>query len=74
MTTEEIAQLERLAEAAYEEMYDAQRYRVKECFQDASGYLAEAIELAERDGLTEVATRLKARKEHIYNVYTHQFR
>ena len=37
-------------------------------------YLADAIRLAEQKHLIEACERLKARKQHIYDVYTHQFR
>jgi len=71
---DDIATFERLAEDAYTRMYDAPRNRAKECYEDAMQYLADAIRAAERSHLTEAIERLKARKEHIYNVYTHQFR
>ena len=74
MTADEIAKFEHLAEDAYTRMYDAPRNRVRECYEDAMQYLADAIKVAERDQLAEAIERLKARKEHIYNVYTHQFR
>ena len=70
----EIARLEQLAEAAYTQMYDAPRHGARDCYEDASSFLAQAIALATHNGLTATAERLKARKEHIYNVYTHQFR
>ena len=70
----EIARLEALAEAANDEMYDASRHRAKECYEDAMSFLAEAIALAEKVRLRRVAARLKARRDHIYNVYNHQFR
>jgi len=70
----EIARREALAEAAYDEMYDASRHRVKECYEDAMGYLMEAIALAEKARLSRTAARLRARKEHIRNVYNDQFR
>jgi len=74
MTADDIAKFEKLAEDAYTKMYDAPRNRAKECYDDAMEYLAEAIKLAERDKLAAAADRLKARKQHIYDVYTHQFR
>ena len=74
MPADEIAKLEQLAEDAYTKMYDAPRNRVRECYEDAMQYLAEAIRAAERDHLVEAAERLKTRKQHIYDVYTHQFR
>jgi hypothetical protein len=74
MSAEEVAKFEKLAEDAYTKMYDAPRSRVKECYEDAMEFLAEAIKLAERDKLAAAVDRLKARKRHIYDVYTHQFR
>lgn len=74
MAADEIAKFEKLAEDAYSKMYDAPRNRAKECYEDAMEFLAEAIKIAERDRLASAADRLKARKQHIYDVYTHQFR
>ena len=74
MTADEIAKFEQLAEDAYTKMYDAPRNRARECYEDAMKYLADAIKVAERDHLAEAIERLKARKQHIYDVYTHQFR
>lgn len=70
----EIARLARKAEEAYEAMYEASRHGVRDHYEDAMRYLAWAIELAESAGLAEEAAKLKARKDHVYNVYTHQFR
>jgi hypothetical protein len=70
----EIARLERLAEDAYTAMYDAPRYGVRDCYDDAQSFLSRAIALAERHRLHEEVSRLKRRKDHIYNVYDHQFR
>jgi hypothetical protein len=74
MSNDEIARLEKLAEAAYTKMYDAPQFMVRECYENATRYLREAIAVAEQDGLKDVAKRLKERKDHIYNVYSHQFR
>ena len=74
MSTDEIARLEKLAEAAYTKMYEAPQFMVRECYENATRYLAEAIVVAEREGLKDVTKRLKERKDHIYNVYSHQFR
>jgi len=74
MTADEIAKFEKLAEDAYTRMYDAPRNRARECYEDAMQYLADAIRLAENAKLIEASARLKARKQHIYDVYTHQFR
>ncbi|MDE2353137.1 MAG: hypothetical protein KGL66_14700 [Alphaproteobacteria bacterium] len=70
----DIARLESLAEAAYDAMYDAESYGVKDCYEDASSHLADAIALAKRAHMRRTAARLAARKEHIANVYNHQFR
>ncbi|HTW33118.1 MAG TPA: hypothetical protein VMD53_00765 [Rhizomicrobium sp.] len=74
MTADEIAKFEQLAEDAYTKMYDAPRNRARECYEDAMKYLADAIKAAEQSHLVEATERLKARKQHIYDVYTHQFR
>ena len=74
MSTDEIAKFEQLAEDAYSKMYDAPRHSVRDCYEDAMEYLADAIKLAEQKHLIEACERLKARKQHIYDVYTHQFR
>ena len=74
MSTDEIARLEQLAEAAYTRMYEAPRHLIRDCYEDAGRYLAQAIAIAERDGLSDVAKRLKERKEHFYDIYSHQFR
>lgn len=70
----EIARLEALAEKAYDAMYDAEPHNVKDCYEDASLYLHEATQMAEKANLRGEAARLKARREHIRNVYNHQFR
>jgi hypothetical protein len=66
-----IAQLEALAEQAYDEMYGtrspAGSYSdMKDCF-------AEAIGVAERAGLAAEAKRLHARLDHCRAVYRSQF-
>ncbi|MGD0191251.1 MAG: hypothetical protein ABSD74_10965 [Rhizomicrobium sp.] len=70
----EIAKLESLAEAAYSAMYDAPRYSVRDCYDDAQAYLRKAIRIASRLHMIETAARLKERSEHIYKVYDRQFR
>ena len=70
----EIARYEGYAEAAYDAMYYAERYGVRECYDDAVSNLNTAMAIAKKHGLQDEAERLKARREHIYNVYTHQFR
>jgi hypothetical protein len=74
MSTDEITRLEKLAEAAYTKMYDAPQFMVRECYENATRYLGEAIAIAEREGLKDAIKRLKERKDHIHNVYSHQFR
>jgi hypothetical protein len=70
----EIENNEKLAEAAYDAMYEARPHNVKDCFDDARGYLTEAIAIAKRAGLDDEVTRLTARRDHIVNVYNSQFR
>ena len=70
----EMRENERLAEAAYDAMYDARPSAAKDFFDDARGFLAKAIDLARRAGLTEEAARLTARCDHIVGVYNSQFR
>lgn len=70
----EIARLEALAEASYAAMYDAPSYSVRDCYDDARGYLSQAIKIADLKSETEISARLKKRKQHIYEVYKHQFR
>jgi hypothetical protein len=70
----EIAKNEKLAEAAYDAMYEARPYGVRDCFDDACGYLSEAISVAKRAGLDDEVTRLTARRDHIITVYDRQFR
>jgi hypothetical protein len=69
-----IARLEAAAEAAYDAMYYAERYSIRECYDDAFINLMHAIRIAERRGMRDIAERLKARQDHIYHVYDHQFR
>jgi len=70
----EMKNKEKLAEAAYDAMYEASPRSAKDCFDDARGFLAEAIELAKRAGLADEAARLTARCDHIVSVYNSQFR
>ncbi len=72
--SDEIARLEQLAESACTKLRAAPRHEAKDCYDDANRHLADAIKLAERDGLIDVAKRLKARKEQIHDVYHQQFR
>ena len=70
----EINRYEKLAEAAYDAMYKARPYNVKDHFDDARGYFSKAIEFAKREGLDDEGVRLSARLEHIVSVYNSQFR
>jgi hypothetical protein len=65
---------ERQAEAAYDAMYDARPSSAKDCYDDARGFLAKAIDLAKQAGLDHEVTRLTARADHIAKVYNSQFR
>ena len=71
---EDMADYEARAEKAYSAMYDAAPHNVKDCYEDASLYLSNAIKLAKKLGLTAEAERLTARAIHVENVYNHQFR
>ena len=65
---------EKLAEAAYDAMYEAKSYTVKDHFDDARGYFTKAIDMAKRAGLDDEVARLTARLDHIVSVYNSQFR
>jgi hypothetical protein len=65
---------EKFAEASYDAMYKARPYVVKDCFDDACGYLAKAIAVAKRAGLKDEVERLTARRDHIVSVFQSQFR
>lgn len=69
-----MAEVEALAEAAYEAMYEARPHRVKDFYEDAMGYLAQAAEAAERAGSDTDVERLMRRRSHIREVYNRQFR
>lgn len=71
---DEIERNEKLAEAAYEAMYEARSYAAKDCFDDARSYFTRAIETAKRAELDEEVARLTARLDHIVSVYNSQFR
>ena len=71
---EQMADFEARAEKTYGAMYDAAPHNVKDCYDDASLYLSNAIKLAGKLGLTAEAERLAARSVHIDNVYNSQFR
>jgi hypothetical protein len=65
---------EKLAEAAYDAMYEASPSSAKDCFDDARGFLNKAIDMAKRAGLEDEMARLTARRDHIVSVYHSQFR
>ena len=70
-TRQRIAELEALAEKAYDKMYEA-RFPIG-CFADLKDYFSEAIGTAERAGLLDEANRLRRRLEHCKEVYRKQF-
>ena len=70
----EVEKLERLAEAAYEAMHGARRHNVKDCFEDAVGYFAQAIDAARLARQVTTVNRLTLRREHVVKVYNSQFR
>lgn len=70
----EVERFERLAEDAYEAMYDARRHNVKDRFEDAQRYFSQAIDAARRAGLANEIERLTHRSAHVSNVYNTQFR
>jgi hypothetical protein len=59
---------------AYAAMYDAAPHNVKDFYEDACLYLAQAIQIATDLGLTDEVERLRKRSEAIDAVYNHQFR
>jgi len=65
---------ERLAEAAYDAMYEASAYSAKDHFDDARGYFFKAIEAAKQAAREADVARLTARRDHIVAVYNRQFR
>jgi hypothetical protein len=66
-----LKELEAMAEAAYDDMYDS--LSPVACYSDAKEALYDAIGLAERLGRNRDAERLKKRLQHIKNVFRHQF-
>jgi tetratricopeptide (TPR) repeat protein len=70
----EIVRWEALADAAYDKMYDAKYYEARECYDEAFQCLQEAIKIARAHKMDKEVARLRARQDHIYNVYSHQFR
>ena len=74
VSREAMLEWERKAEAAYAAMYEAESWNQKDLKDDASFYLARALEIAEQLGLDEDADRLRARGENIRGVWNSQFR
>ncbi len=70
----DVERFERLAEEAYEVMYDARHHNVKVAFEDALANFDHAIAAARRAGLQREADRLTERSAHVSNVYNSQFR
>lgn len=73
-TRELMLEYERQAEAAYSAMYGAESWNQKDLKDDASYYLARALEIAQQLGLEEDAERLRQRGENILGVWNSQFR
>lgn len=73
-TREDISRLEALAEEAYEAMYDARPPQAKAYYEDAMLHLGLALAVAERTDDLAAFERLTLRRDHIRNVYEHQFR
>jgi hypothetical protein len=67
----QVADLEALAEKAYEEMYET-RFPLG-CYGDLKDCFSAAIEVARKAGLGEEAERLEKRLEHCKQVYRSQF-
>jgi hypothetical protein len=65
---------EQKAENAYAAMYEAESWNQKDLKDDASFYLARALEIAEQLGLEEDVARLRKRGENIVGVWNSQFR
>ena len=70
----EVEKLKKLAEAAYDAMYEASPHSTRDCFEDARGYFDKAIDAAKRAGLADEVTQLTGRRDHIVQVYNSQFR
>ena len=70
--SDDYAECERQAEAAYDAMYDARR--PKDAYEDAIDAFRRAIKAAEAAGEMGEAKRLEARRDHVREVYRKQFR
>lgn len=73
-TRELMLEYEQKAETAYAAMYEAESWNQKDLKDDASFYLARALEVAQALGLAKDADRLRARGENILGVWNSQFR
>jgi hypothetical protein len=70
----QLAACEQFGEKAYDEMYEAHSESgAMACYSEAKESFRDAIQRAEELGMTEKAEQLRARLEHIKNVYRHQF-
>ncbi len=65
---------ERLAEAAYEAMYEVRPHQVKDLYEEAHGHYWRAIEAAWQGRLFTEVVRLSARFAEVDAVYNGQFR
>jgi hypothetical protein len=65
---------EEKAEAAYAAMYEAESWNQKDLKDDASFYLARALEIAVALRLEDDAQRIRERSENILGVWNSQFR
>ena len=74
LSREAMLEYEEKAETAYAAMYEAESWNQKDLKDDASFYLARALEIAEQLGLTDDAERLRKRGENIRGVWNSQFR
>ena len=69
-----LAAAEQSGEKAYDEMYEAHSdSHAMACYSEAKESFYDAIRRAEELGMSEKAEQLRARLEHIKNVYRHQF-
>ncbi|MGH6872741.1 MAG: hypothetical protein ACREHE_14665 [Rhizomicrobium sp.] len=72
--TQELARCEALAEKAWSQMYEAAPHNVKDYYEDASLYIAQALQIARKLGLKDESVRLAARGAHYDAVFNSQFR
>ena len=69
-----LTEFERLAEASYAAMYDAEPHNVKDYRDDAQLYLAHAIDAAKAASLADEVARLERRSAEMAAAYNSQFR